>query len=220
MNTELILDILPAFLGAAWVTLEVSLIAVVIGAAGGFVLNGLRALFPRQFNTPYRLLVWLVRGTPFLAQLFVIYFGLPQIGITFDPLQATVVGLSLYGSAYFAEIFRAAWQSIPVGQIEAGRAFGISRLQILIRIEAPQACRLAIPMLTNQAILVLKESSIASIITVPELTMTAGSIVAETFSYAEPYILLGLIYWMLALSLAGMGRGMERLFSPRVNKGV
>ncbi len=220
MNTELILDILPAFLGAAWVTLEVSLIAVVIGAAGGFVLNGLRALFPRQFNTPYRLLIWLVRGTPFLAQLFVIYFGLPQIGITFDPLQATVVGLSLYGSAYFAEIFRAAWQSIPVGQIEAGRAFGISRLQILIRIEAPQACRLAIPMLTNQAILVLKESSIASIITVPELTMTAGSIVAETFSYAEPYILLGLIYWMLALSLAGMGRGMERLFSPRVNKGV
>lgn len=220
MNTELILDILPAFLEAAWVTLEVSLIAVVIGAAGGFVLNGLRALFPRQFNTPYRLLIWLVRGTPFLAQLFVIYFGLPQIGITFDPLQATVVGLSLYGSAYFAEIFRAAWQSIPVGQIEAGRAFGISRLQILIRIEAPQACRLAIPMLTNQAILVLKESSIASIITVPELTMTAGSIVAETFSYAEPYILLGLIYWMLALSLAGMGRGMERLFSPRVNKGV
>lgn len=220
MNTELILDILPAFLGAAWVTLEVSLIAVLIGAAGGFVLNGLRELFPRQFQAPYRLFVWLVRGTPFLAQLFVIYFGLPQIGITFDPLQATVVGLSLYGSAYFAEIFRAAWQSIPTGQLEAGRAFGISRLQILVRIQAPQACRLAIPMLTNQAILVLKESSIASIITVPELTMTAGSIVAETFSYAEPYILLGLIYWLLALSLAGMGHGMERIFSPRVNKGV
>ncbi|AKH22101.1 ABC transporter permease [Sedimenticola thiotaurini] len=217
---ELILDILPAFLTAAWVTLEVSLLAVLIGAACGFVLNGLRALFPRQLDTPYRLFVWLVRGTPFLAQLFVIYFGLPQIGITFDPLQATVVGLSLYGSAYFAEIFRAVWQSIPSGQLEAGRAFGLSRLQILVRIEAPQACRLAIPMLTNQAILILKESSIASIITVPELTMTAGSIVAETFSYAEPYILLGLIYWVLALSMAGLGRGMEHIFSPRVNKGV
>lgn len=210
MSLDLILEILPAFARAAWITLWLSVLAIVFGAIGGFMLNALLQIYPRC-GVAYRGFVWLIRGTPFLAQLFILYFGLPQIGITLDALHATVIGLSLYGMAYFAEIFRATWQSVPRGQIEAGRAFGLSRLRILRHIEMPQAGRLAIPMLTNQAILILKESSVASIITVPELTMTAGTIVAETFSYAEPYVLLGLIYWLMALSLSWLGQATERL---------
>lgn len=215
MNFELIIDILPAFGHAALVTLQASILAIAIGAAAGFMLNALAQIYPTTFGIFYRGFVWLIRGTPFLAQLFVIYFGLPQFGITLDAMQATVIGLGIYGAAYFAEIFRAAWQSIPNGQIEAGRAFGLGRRQILRHIEAPQAIRLAVPMLTNQAILILKESSVASIITVPELTMTAGTIVAETFSYAEPYLLLGLIYWLLALAFAGLGHGSEHWLGRR-----
>jgi polar amino acid transport system permease protein len=217
MSLDLILEILPAFARAAWLTLWLAVLAIALGAIGGFMLNALLQLYPRCSGA-YRAFVWLIRGTPFLAQLFVLYFGLPQIGITLDALQATVIGLSLYGTAYFAEIFRATWQSIPRGQIEAGRIFGLSRLRILRHIEMPQAGRLAIPMLTNQAILILKESSVASIITVPELTMTAGTVVAETFSYIEPYVLLGLIYWLMALSLAWLGHTTERLTSLQFQK--
>ncbi|PLC50614.1 ABC transporter permease [Pollutimonas subterranea] len=220
MNVALIIEILPAFMAAALVTLKLSLLSIAIAAAIGFLLNAVWQMAPRAFAAPYRAFIWIVRGTPFLAQLFVLYFGLPQIGISFTASQATVIGLSIYGSAYFAEIFRASWQAISPGQIEAGRAFGMRPLQVLMNIQAPQAVRLAIPMLTNQAILILKESSVASIITVPELTKTAGTVVAETFSYAEPYILLGLIYWGLALALAATGKAMERVTALKPYQGV
>lgn len=217
MNFDLIVQILPSFARAAWITFWISVLAICLGAIGGFALNALLQLYPRM-NVIYKTFVWLIRGTPFLAQLFVLYFGLPQIGITLSALQSTVIGLSLYGTAYFGEIFRATWQSIPKGQIEAGRIFGLSRLRILRHIEMPQAVRLAIPMLTNQAILILKESSVASIITVPELTMTAGTIVAETFSYIEPYLLLGLIYWLFAVAMTWLGHTAERLSTPHFQK--
>ena len=217
MNFDLIIEILPVFARAAWITLWISVLAIGLGAVCGFAMNAMLQLYP-QVGMIYKTFVWLIRGTPFLAQLFVLYFGLPQIGITLSALQATVIGLSLYGTAYFGEIFRATWQSIPKGQIEAGRIFGLSRLHILLHIEVPQAGRLAIPMLTNQAILILKESSVASIITVPELTMTAGTIVAETFSYIEPYVLLGLIYWLFAVAMTWLGHAAERLSTPHFQK--
>lgn len=212
MNASLMLEILPAFLKAAWLTLWMSALAIALGAAGGFALNLMLQVLPSTRHA-YRLYLRLVRGTPFLAQLFVLYFGLPELGVTLSALQAAVIGLSLYGSAYFAEIFRAAWQAVPRGQVEAARSFGFNRAAILLHIEFPQAIRVAIPMLVNQATLILKESSVVSIITVPELTMTAGTVVAETFSYIEPYLLLGLFYWVLTLVLAGLGRTSERLLA-------
>jgi His/Glu/Gln/Arg/opine family amino acid ABC transporter permease subunit len=212
MNAQLLIDILPAFAKAAWLTLWMSTLAIVLGIAGGFVLNVAVQIAP-PVGPAYRAYLRLFRGTPFLAQLFVLYFGLPQLGVTLGALQACVIGLGLYGTAYFAEIFRAAWQAVPRGQVEAARAFGFSRAAILRHIELPQAGRVAIPMLVNQATLILKESSVASIITVPELTMTAGTVVAETFSYMEPYLLLGLFYWALTLMLAGLGRASERLLA-------
>lgn len=194
---------LPDFGRALTVTLGVSLIAAFLGLVLGFTLNALRVALP-AFAAIYRLYVWLVRGTPFLAQLMVIYFGLPPLGVTLDAVQASVLSLGLYSAAYFAELFRAAWASIPHGQLEAARVHGLSRAQAFWHVQAPQAMAFALPLLGNQVILTIKESAVTSIITVPELTLTAGQIVSTTFSYVVPYALLVLSYWLLTLSVGAL----------------
>jgi len=191
---------LPDFGRALLVTLYVSCIAALLGAALGFALNALRLSVPLLL-WPYRLYIWLIRGTPYLAQLFVFYFGLPVIGITLSAVQATILSLALYSAAYFAELFRAGWNGIPKGQLEAARAHGIPARQIFWHIQAPQALAFCIPLLGNQVILTIKESAVASIITVPELTMTTGQIVSSTYSYVVPYALLVLGYWLLTQSV-------------------
>jgi polar amino acid transport system permease protein len=187
----------PRYADAMLVTLGVSLLAAMLGAAGGFLLNALRLRFPRALAYPYRAYVWLVRGTPYLSQLVIVYFGLPVLGLTMSAVQAAIVSLAFYSAAYFAEIFRAGWASIPRGQMEAARAFGIGRWAAFRAIELPQATVFALPLVANQVILVIKESAVASIITVPELTMTASDIVASTYTYIGPYAMLIVCYWLL-----------------------
>lgn len=198
-------SLVPRFAAAMLVTLEVSLIAALLGMTGGFVLNLLRMRFPQRLNYPYKGYVWLVRGTPYLSQLMLVYFGLPASGLTMSAVQATIFSLSLYSAAYFAEIFRAAWAGIPRGQIEAARAFGIDRWAAFRAIELPQAIAFALPLIANQTILVIKESAVASIITVPELTMTASDIVASTYAYIGPYAMLIVSYWLLTQAVALLG---------------
>lgn len=196
------ISLVPRFAAAMIVTLEVSLLAAFLGLIGAFVLNALRLRFPRALAGPYRVYVWLVRGTPYLSQLVIIYFGLPVLGMTMTAVQATIVSLAFYSAAYFAEIFRAGWASIPRGQMEAVRAFGIGRWQAFRAIELPQAMAFALPLLANQVILVIKESAVSSIITVPELTMTASDIVASTYTYIGPYAMLIVCYWLLTQAVA------------------
>jgi polar amino acid transport system permease protein len=196
------LSMVPRFADAMLVTLEVSLLAAFLGMIGGFALNALRMRFSKALAIPYRTYVWLVRGMPYLSQLVIVYFGLPVLGLTMTAVQATIVSLSIYAAAYFAEIFRAGWASIPHGQIEAARAFGIGRRAAFRAIELPQALAFAVPLLANQVILVIKESAVASIITVPELTMTASDIVASTYTYIGPYAMLIVCYWLLTQAVA------------------
>lgn len=200
---------LPDFARALGVTLAVSMSAALLGACGGFVLQAIGGL-SRWLFWPWRAYVWLIRGTPYLAQLAVFYFGLPAIGITLSAVEATVISLAIYSSAYFGEIFRTAWRSIAPGQLEAAQVHAISTWQSFWYIQAPQALRFSLPLLGNQFILTIKESSVASIITVPELTMVTGQIVANTYSYIVPYTLLILSYWLLAqgvsISVRWLGR--------------
>lgn len=198
-----LLSYLPDFADALLVTLGISIAAAVIGLVLGFGLNALRLALP-GFVLIYRIYVWLIRGTPFLAQLAVIYFGLPIIGVRLEAVEASILSLTLYSSAYFAELFRSAWASIPKGQIEAARVHGISRRRVFWHVQAPQALAFAVPLLGNQVILTIKESAVTSIITVPELTMTAGRIVSTTFSYVLPYAMLVLSYWLLTSSVAAI----------------
>jgi polar amino acid transport system permease protein len=212
MNT--VLTLAPRFASAMLVTLEVSLLAALLGAIAGFALNALRLRFKRVLAWLYRLYVWLIRGTPYLSQLVIVYFGLPAIGITMTAVQATVVSLAFYSAAYFAELFRAGWASIPRGQLEAARAFGISRRATFRSIELPQAMAFSIPLLANQVILVIKESAVASVITVPELTMTASDIVSSTYTYIVPYAMLIVCYWLLTQAVALVARRAASHFTP------
>lgn len=198
---------LPDFANALLVTLGISLTAALIGMALGFGLNAVRIAVP-GFAPVYGLYVWLIRGTPFLAQLAVIYFGLPVIGLSLEAVEASILALALYSGAYFAELFRSAWASVPHGQLEAARVHGLSRRQAFWHVQAPQALAFALPLLGNQVILTIKESAVTSIITVPELTMTAGRIVSTTFSYVMPYALLVLSYWLLTSTVAAVARAL------------
>ncbi|PXW25335.1 amino acid ABC transporter permease [Paraburkholderia caballeronis] len=199
---DTLLALVPRFAAALVVTLEVSVLAALLGMLGGFALNALRLRFARAFAVPYAAFVWLIRGMPYLSQLVIVYFGLPALGVTMTAVEATVVSLAIYSSAYFAEIFRAAWASVPRGQLEAADAFGIGRWAAFRAIELPQAVAFAVPLLANQTILTIKESAVASIITVPELTMTASDIVASTYTYIGPYALLIASYWLLTQAVS------------------
>jgi polar amino acid transport system permease protein len=220
IDFELIRNMLPAFGVAAWHTVVLVSIAATGGLLLGFAINMLRIFGGKTARAMVRVYSSVLRFTPFLAQLFIIYFGLPALGLTLSPLQAAAIMLAVYSSAYFAEIFRSCWDTIPHGQREAAATLGISRLKAFRAIEMPQALAMSVPLLANQVILTLKESALASIITYPELTMTTGRIVAEQFTYFEPYLLLSVCYWLMTLLIGAAGRRLGSYFpaptrSPR-----
>lgn len=206
IDFDLIQGILPAVGVAAWHTVILVLISATGGLLLGFALNMLRIFGGRKARVMLLLYTSVLRFTPFLAQLFIVYFGLPGLGITLSPLSAAAVTLAVYSSAYFTEIFRSCWDTIPKGQLEAAATLGISRFKAFRCIEMPQTLVMSVPLLANQIILVLKESALASIITYPELTMTTGRIVAEQFAYFEPYLLLSACYWSMTLLIGTASR--------------
>ena len=141
-----------------------------------------------------RFYVWVIRGTPLLVQLFVVFYGMPNIGILIDPFPAAVIVFSINEGAYMAEIIRAALESVPAGQMEAGRCVGMTYLQTMRRIILPQAMRTAFPSLSNSLISMIKDSSLAANITVTEMFMATQRIVARTYEPLALYIEVGLIY--------------------------
>src|SRR5699024_2298007 len=128
-----------------------------------------------------RFYVWVIRGTPLLVQLFVVFYGMPNIGILIDPFPAAVIVFSINEGAYMAEIIRAALESVPAGQMEAGRCVGMTYLQTMRRIILPQAMRTAFPSLSNSLISMIKDTSLAANITVTEMFMATQRIVARTY---------------------------------------
>ncbi len=152
-------------------------------------------------KTIARLYIWVVRGTPLLVQLFIIFFGLQSLGILIDPFPAGVIVFSLNEGAYSAETIRAAIESVPRGQLEAGECVGLSWLQAIRRIVLPQALRTAFPTLFNSLISMLKDTSLAANITVTEMFMQTKRIVARTYEPLALYIEVGLIYLLMCTVL-------------------
>lgn len=148
-----------------------------------------------------RFYIWVIRGTPLLVQLYVIFYGLPGLGIVIDPFPAAVVVFSINEGAYAAEIIRAALESVPAGQMEAGYCVGMSYLQIMRRIVLPQAMRTAFPSLSNSLIALVKDTSLAANITVTEMFMATQRIVARTYEPLALYIEVGLIYLLFSTVL-------------------
>ncbi len=148
-----------------------------------------------------RFYIWVIRGTPLLVQLFVVFYGLPNIGILMDPFPCAVLVFAINEGAYSAETIRAALESIPEGQLEAGYCVGMSYLQTIRRIVMPQAMRNAFPSLCNSVISMVKDTSLAANITVTEMFMAAQRIVARTYEALALYIEVGLIYLIFSTVL-------------------
>ena len=159
---------------------------------------------------PARLYVELMRGAPLVILLFLAYYGGPSFGIVLDAETAGIAGLGLYGAVYFAEIYRAGLNAVPRGEIEAAAVLGLSRGQIFLHVRIPRAARLVLPPAIGQAINLLKESAVLSVITVPELTKVAGEVSNLTFSAIAPYLTAALLYWIAVEALARAGDAAER----------
>ena len=157
-----------------------------------------------------RFYIWVFRGTPLLVQLFVVFYGMPRVGITIDPFPAAVIVFSLNEGAYCAEIIRAALESVPAGQLEAGYCVGMSYLQTMRRIILPQAMRTAFPSLSNSLIAMVKDTSLAANITVTEMFMVTQRIVARTYEPLALYIEVGLIYLLFSTALTRLQSAGEK----------
>ena len=189
---------LPLLLRGAVTTIELSVLGMALAVVVGLVIVLMRlyGIWPlRWFARAY---VEVIRGTPLLIQLFLIYYGLPELGIKFNPFFAGILGLGLNYAASEAENYRAGIQAIPHGQLEAAFALGMSRAQALRRIILPQALRLVIPPVTNDFIAMFKDSSIVSVITMVELTKVYGMLAMSTYDYIGLGLMTAGIYFALS----------------------
>lgn len=213
LDFGLMLDKMPEILSGLWVTLWMWVVSTILGAALGFLVATARRYGPAPVNWLLKLCVEILRGTPFLVQLFLLYFGGPFVGLRLEPVPAGLIGLTIYASAYFSEIFRAGFQAVPRGHVEAAECVGLSRTQILRRIIAPEMTMLVLPQCVNMAIILIKETAILSIITVPEMTMVIGAIGSQQYAFVDAMFLLAIFYWVLVEICGFLGRLAEARLS-------
>ncbi len=159
-----------------------------------------------------RFYIWFIRGTPLLVQLYLVFYGLPSVGVLIDAFPAAVFVLSINTGAYAAETIRAALEAVPAGQLEAGYCVGMSYLQIIRRIVLPQAMRTALPSLGNNLISLVKDTSLASTITVAEMLMEAKRIIAVQYNALEIYLYVAIIYLAFSTVLTKVQRFGEKKF--------
>ena len=203
---------LPSFLRAAGITLLLSCLSMALAVGIGLLVAAGRVYGSRLVQAPLAVYVEVVRGTPLLLQLFVIYYGLSSV-VRLPAFLAAVIGLGLNYAAYESEIYRAALKAIPRVQLEAARTLGLSERQILRFVRGPQALRLALAPMTNDFVALLKDSSLVSVITVVELTKQAAIYATNMGSWVVPGILCAVIYLIFSLPLSRYARRLEKKWS-------
>ncbi|MFJ6280576.1 amino acid ABC transporter membrane protein, PAAT family [Arthrobacter subterraneus] len=202
----------PLVQGGLTGTIPLSLASFAFGLMLALLVALMRLSANRLVSGIGRAYVSVIRGTPLLVQLFVIFYGLPSIGLTIDPWPSAIIAFSLNVGGYAAEIIRAAILSVPRGQWEAGHTIGMSRTLALRRIILPQAARVSVPPLSNTFISLVKDSSLASLILVTELFRQAQEIAAFSQQFMLLYIEAAAVYWVFCLVLsAGQSRLEKRL---------
>ncbi len=219
MTWEIFIKWLPSFLDGAWLTLQLVGISVIAGLILALPLGIARS--SRHFPVralPYAY-IFFFRGTPLLVQLFLVYYGLAQFELVRqsalwpylrDPYWCAILTMTLHTAAYIAEIIRGAIQNVPPGEVEAARALGMSRSRTLWHIILPRATRIGLPAYSNEVILMLKASALASTITLLELTGMARKIAARTYLHEEMFLTAGLIYLVIAFILMQGFKLLER----------
>jgi len=216
MDLQLFVTYGPLLLKGIGFTLYVCAGALLIAVLFGMLLCVLGQSSNWLLRAFYQLYITLFRGTPLLVQIYLVFYGGPFIGLEFSALQVGIGGLGLYSAAYFAEIFRSGFQSLAPGQVEAAVDLGLTRWQTFVHIRLPQMLAAVLPAMLNQTMLLVKETSILSVITVPEMTTSATKMSTETFSVVEPYLFLGLTYWLITYALAQGARRLENRLTAYV----
>ena len=194
-------------------TIPLTLLSFTLGLALGLLTAVTRLFAPKPLVAIARFYVWVIRGTPLLVQLFVIFYGLPSLGILLDAFPAALIGFTLNIGAYTSEIIRAVISSVPRGQWEAAYSIGMTWAQAMRRTILPQATRVAVPPLSNTFISLVKDTSLAAAITVPELFQTAQRIVATTYEPLILYIEAALIYLAMSSVLSALQVRLETRFA-------
>lgn len=201
-------------INGVWLTAQISLAAMVFGLIIGVLAAVLTLTGNRLLRWPVLAYVEVIRNTPFIVQVFLIYFGLPALGLRLDPITAAVVAMSIYGGAYTSEIVRAGIQSVNKGQIEAGKALGMSSVTIFRYVVLKPALASVFPSIVAQFILLLLSSSVVSAISVPELTGTGNDIQGLTLRNMETYLVIAVVYVGLVAALKGSMTVVERILFP------
>ena len=208
----------PLLEGALVYTLPLSLIAFVVGLILAVLTALARISTVKPFQWIARFYVSAIRGTPLLVQLFILFYGLPSVGVIIDPFPAAVIGFSLNVGAYASEVIRAAILSIPKGQWEAGHMIGMSYSQTLRRVILPQATRVYIPPLSNTFISLVKDTSLASLILVTEMFRRAQEIAATNYEFLLLYTEVAIIYWIICFFLSLIQGRLEHRFDRYVSR--
>ena len=200
----------PLLTGAITGTIPLALASFSLGLLLALLVALMRLSRNRLVSAVARIYISVIRGTPLLVQLFVIFYGLPSIGITISPWPSAIIAFSLNVGGYAAEVIRAAILSVPKGQWEAGHTIGMSRRQTLIRIILPQAARVSVPPLSNTFISLVKDTSLASLILVTELFRVAQQVAAFSQEFMLLYLEAAVIYWVICLVLASGQSALEK----------
>lgn len=203
----------PAIVSGAGVTIMIWILGTIAAAIIGFLMAVARQYGGMLVDKVLGAVVAVLRGTPFLIQIFLVYYGGPFVGLELDPLPAGLIGISIYGAAYFSEIFRSGFQAVPRGHIEAGECVGLTRGQIVRRILLPEMTMLVLPPAVNMVVVLMKETAVLSIITVPELTATLSAIGSQQYAFVEALSALALFYWVLVEVTGWLGNLAETKLS-------
>lgn len=208
-------DVTPQIVDGIWVTLLLFVASLALGTAAGLVLALMRLSSARPLVWFAVAFGWVFRGLPVLVVLFFTFYGLPALGVNITPLQAGILGLGVEAAAYKAEIIRSGLVAVDAGQTEAAQALALPRHRYMRRIIIPQGIRIMIPPYISNAITLLKATSIASIITVSEMTAISNRLISSTFRPIEILAVLAAIYLTLSTVLVGLQQVLERKFAVR-----
>lgn len=211
-------SLLPLAKGALFYTIPLSIISFIIGIVLALLTALARLSSIKILKVIANVYVSIIRGTPLLVQLFIIFYGLPNVGITLDPFIAATIGFSLNVGAYSSEIIRGAILSIPNGQWEAGYSIGMNYIQNLRRIILPQAVRVSVPPLSNTFISLIKDSSLAALILVTEMFRVAQQIASTNYEFLLLYTEVAVLYWIICFPLSLIQQRLEHHFGRHLKR--
>jgi polar amino acid transport system permease protein len=206
-------EYLPFLLGGLWLTILVTVLALALATVLGLLWSLLRTSGVSVLEVPTRVLVEFVRGIPLLVILFYVYFVAPEAGIDLTAFEAGVFGLALAHSCYLGETFRAGIEAVDTGQLEAAKSIGMGRALMMRRVVLPQAFKIILPPYANDAVLLLKDSSLVSVISVADLTMHGKMLASTTFDNMTIFTLVALLYLCLTIPMNVLMRKVERSFA-------